>query len=81
MVLITDDLELRLKALCFEVPVKKLRQFLRWTKVFTTAAVAAAASATTATATAAKNQQEEKGTEEEKEIAGCLSTLEINGSN
>lgn len=75
MVLITDDLELRLKALCFEVPVKKLRQFLRWTKVFTTAAAAAAAaSTTTATATAAKSQQEE-------EVAGCLSTLEINGSN
>ncbi len=76
MVLITDDLELRLKALCFEVPVKKLRQFLRWTKVFTTT------SASTTTAAAAKNQQEEKGKEEEEEeVAGCLSTLEINGSN
>lgn len=33
VVLVTDDLDLRLKALCFEVPVKKLTHFLKWAKV------------------------------------------------
>ena len=34
VVLITNDLNLRLKSLCFEVPVRKLKQFRQWTIKF-----------------------------------------------
>lgn len=34
VIMITDDNNLRLKSLCFEVPVKRLKQFLRWTRTF-----------------------------------------------